>query len=220
MRLPLAILSVVLVCLLAACGASPRLTRHRPAEESVSQIKEKIDLPEESERMIVSEAKVKVKTDDPVDVHLAMVSLANKYRGYVVSSKDDRTVIRIPAIGLKDCLNEIETLGDVIEREIAGKDVTEDYLDLEMRLRTAEATRQRFLELLAEAKDLQQSLRLEQELQRITKEIEFLKRKIERLSHLIDYASVTVETVEEIRPGPIGSVFTGLAKGIKWLFVR
>jgi hypothetical protein len=55
----------------------------------------------------------------------------------------------------------------VKDKNIAGEDVTEEYRDLEIRLDSAEKTRQRYLELLNKAERVKEILKIEKELERL-----------------------------------------------------
>ncbi|UCE67483.1 MAG: DUF4349 domain-containing protein [Candidatus Zixiibacteriota bacterium] len=180
----------------------------------------KIDLRDETDRMIVSSATIRLKSLEPDSVHNRVMEFALSCNGYILYSGEGKTTIRVPAVYFKRVMSDIETLGEVLSREITGKDVTEEYHDLQTRLDNAEKTRQRYLALLDKAKNLEEILRIERELERLGQNIEQLKGKIERLSHIVAYSSITVETTDPARPGPVGYVFYGLYKGIEWLFVR
>jgi hypothetical protein len=47
-----------------------------------------------------------------------------------------------------------------------------------------------------------------------------LKGKLNRLSHLAQYATISVETGQGVRKGVLGYVFYAAYASIKWLFVR
>jgi hypothetical protein len=137
----------------------------------------------------------------------------------VLSSEDGSTAIRIPASSFKDAIREIEKLGEVTAEKITGQDVTESFRDLQTRLDNTQKTRQRYLSLLDMAKNIEEVLMLEKELERLSREIETYKGKIERLEHLVEYCTITVKTSQEIRPGPASYLFYGLYSGIRWMFV-
>jgi hypothetical protein len=183
-----------------------------------SKLKE-IDLPQETERMIVSSATIRLKSQEPDWVHDRVIEFALSCKGYVLYSGEGKTTVRVPAACFKPAIADIESLGEVFSKEITGQDVTEEYHDLNTRLDNAEKTRLRYLALLDKAKNLEEILRIEKELERLNQNIEQLKGKIERMSHIVAYSSITVETTEPARPGPVGYAFYGLYKGIEWLFV-
>ena len=206
--------------LLAGCSAP---VSQRPESNAIALSKAKdINLPDETDRMIVSSATIRLQSSDPDSVHNRVIDFALSYNGYILSSGEGRTTIRIPAEFFKPVMSDIESLGEVLSKDITGRDVTEEYHDLQTRLDNTEKTRQRYLALLDNAKNLEEILRVERELERLNQTIEQLKGKIERISHIVAYASITVETVEPeepARPGPVSYMFYNLYKGIEWLFV-
>jgi DNA repair exonuclease SbcCD ATPase subunit len=175
---------------------------------------------EVDERLIVSSADLEVKTDQSDTLHNRVIRLADKYGGYVLSSGGNETSIRIPSTGFNSAIEDIEKMGEIIEKKITGKDVTEQYSDLETRLDNAEKTRQRYLALLDKAKNMDEILRLEKELERLNSQIEMLKGRIERLSHLVQYSTITVKSFKEVHPGPVAYALYQVFSGVKWLFVR
>ena len=170
-------------------------------------------------RMVISSARLRLEVAQQDTVHAKVIKLAGKYKGYVLSSGDMETAIRIPSINFYDAIAEIETYGKVVAKDITGQDITDEYRDLNVRLDNAEKTRQRYLALLDRANNVSDMLKIEAELERINVQIETMKGKLERLHHLVEYSTITVNTSKEIRPGPIGYVFYGLYKGLTWLMV-
>jgi hypothetical protein len=177
------------------------------------------DLPDETDRMIVSSATVRLKSDQPDSVHDKVIEFALSCNGYVLFSGEGKTTVRVPSACFKPLMSDIETLGELLSREIIGKDVTEEYHDLKTRLDNAVKTRQRYLALLDKAKNIDEILRVERELERLNRDIEQLNGKIERMSHIVAFSSVTVETTEPTKPGPVAYAFYGIYKGVRWLFV-
>jgi hypothetical protein len=110
-------------------------------------------------------------------------------------------------------------LGEVASQEVQGTDVTEEYYDLQTRLDNAQKTRQRYLEILGQAQTVEQALLVERELERLNREIDLLTGRMNKLKHLATYATITITTTQPLRPGPLGYVFYGLYRAIKWLFV-
>ena len=173
----------------------------------------------ESDRLIISTAWLKIKTAEPDEVQSKVMIMAANFNGYVVNSTNDQTTIRVPAANLQQALLEIELFGEIVEKRISGRDVTEEFKDLDIRIENAEKTRNRYLELLKIAATVSEILPIEKELERLNRELDLLKSKRERLSNMIAFASITVKTVPQLKPGPVGRVFTTLYEGVKWLFI-
>jgi hypothetical protein len=72
------------------------------------------------------------------------------------------------------------------------RDVTEQFADLEIRLKNAEAVRERLQALLAKAAKIEDALAVERELERITQTIEQMKGRLRLLGELIAFSTITV----------------------------
>ncbi len=103
--------------------------------------------------------------------------------------------------------------------DVRGEDVTEEYLDLRIRLDNLEKARLRYLDLLNKAQNVGETLAVEKELERITMEIERLKGRIGYLERVVRFSTIQVVFERPTNPGPVGWVFYILYHGVKWLFV-
>jgi hypothetical protein len=141
----------------------------------------------------------------------AVEQLARARQGYLVRRSDTSIVVRVPAGGFHDALAGVGKLGDELHREVSAEDVTEQYADLEIRLRNAEVVRQRLEVLLAKAANVEDALAVERELSRVTQSIEQLKGKLKLLGELVRFSTITVnfqargvERVNARTPLPFG----------------
>jgi len=174
---------------------------------------------EATDRTLIYNAFFRLSSLYPDSVHQAVVAMAYRFDGFVLESTKQISTVRVPSERLDEAVKEIELLGEVIDKNVTGEDVTDRYLDLKIRLENAEKTRLRYLGLLDVAKNIEEILRIERELDRINKDIDLLTGKLNQMEHVIKYATVTVETKPAVKPGPVGWVFVQLYKGAKKLFV-
>ena len=71
-------------------------------------------------------------------------------------------------------------------------DVTAEFRDIEIRLQNARAVRARLEELLAKAQNVEDALKVERELERISGEIESMSGKLKLFRELISFSTITV----------------------------
>ncbi|MGH1365886.1 MAG: DUF4349 domain-containing protein [Calditrichia bacterium] len=213
-----------LLILVLSCSQRTHLTQ--PAIQSqdpvlVTELQQLAKQHEAIDRMMIYDAalRLEVAKDKAPDLHLAVNSIAKKHGGYLLKMQKQSTEIRVPSERMEEAIIEIEALAKVVSKDIRGVDITEQYQDLTVRLDTAEKTRQRYIELLAMAKGVSQALAIEKELERLNVTIERLKGKMNRLQHLDAYATVTIETQEKLKPGPLGYLAYGVVKVVGKLFV-
>ena len=100
--------------------------------------------------------------------------------------------VRIPNGVFDAFMNESNQFGNVTSKSIQGEDVTNQYMDTEIRLSTLEIQSERLKELLKQAGDLDKLFRIEQELGNVTYEIESLKGTLKKYDSLIDYSTIDI----------------------------
>lgn len=79
--------------------------------------------------------------------------------------------------------------------------------------------RDRLAALLERATTVEEILAVERELGRVTESLTLLEAKLAAQSTRVDFAEVRLHVEDPPSPGPVGWVFYGLFKGVKWLFV-
>ncbi|ULQ61140.1 DUF4349 domain-containing protein [Brucepastera parasyntrophica] len=97
--------------------------------------------------------------------------------------------------------------------------MTDSYHDTVTRLESLRKIKTRYEELLNKAIDVKDMLTIERELERIDLEIDRLEGRKKYAEQTVAYSLVSVHFGKKTRPGPLGWVFYGLYRGIKWLFV-
>ncbi|UCE08903.1 MAG: DUF4349 domain-containing protein [bacterium] len=98
--------------------------------------------------------------------------------------------MRVPTNYLNDALKDIEKLGKILSKNITGRDVINEFRDLEIRLDKTEKARQRYLKLLNQEENVEAALKVENELDRLNNEIDLLKGRLNRLTHLSEYSTI------------------------------
>ncbi len=122
----------------------------------------------------------------------AVEKIAKDADGYLVTRHDDSITVRVPAAGFDSSLQAVLKLGDVLQRNLQVDDVTAEMNDLTTRLRNAEAMRTRLEQLLSSAKTTDEALKVEEQLGRVTGEIESIKGKLRLMSELVSFSTITV----------------------------
>ncbi len=214
----LTLLALILTLTLQSCGTSKSSANELAynGDNYISKDKKESNI----QQKIIYNAYINltVKQIDTANNHLKQI--AKTYNGYVLETGSNRTVIRVEHQLLNVAVKEISELGKVEYKNIMTQDATEQYLDLKMRLDNALKSRERYLELLKQAENVQTTLTVEKELERITLTIEQLQGKINNIDRMTHYATITVTLKQKKKLGPLGFIFKGVYLGVKWLFVR
>ncbi|MCL4473651.1 MAG: DUF4349 domain-containing protein [Actinobacteria bacterium] len=169
------------------------------------------------------------------DKYSQVTALAAKYGGYVVSG-DTRSsgeglasgVITIRIANTADNFSraqaEIDGIGNVVSRKIAGQDVTDDYVDLQSRLRNAQTEEAQLLALMQKAQTMDEILMVQSRLSDIRSQIEQIQGRIKSMESRTDFATITVD-LRETAPGqePSNGIDWGFAESVRyagWLSVQ
>ena len=171
-----------------------------PPREGISQDS---TLPaSDEERMIIRTGDMSILVDDVELSRDKIAQMAVRFDGYVVSSrvsgeeKDKRgsISIRIPDKQFELVLIEIRELAVRVEYENTySEDVTEQYIDLQSRLRNAEATESQYLAVLEKAVEIEDILRTYDSLSRVRNEIEQIKGRMQYLERTSSMSLLSVQ---------------------------
>jgi hypothetical protein len=152
-----------------------------------------------------------------------VTSLMRSQGGYVSGSQaqadgSDRlrsgvVTFQVPSDKFDATIAALRRLGKVESIEISGTDVSVQYVDLQARLRNAEAQRDAMLALLQQARSVNDIIQVQTQLGQITGQIEQLKGQIDYLDHTTSYATLAV-TIREV------AATSGDEWGLKTALVR
>ena len=124
-----------------------------------------------------------------------------------------------PASTLDRIMDSVAALGKERHRHLTGADVTDQYADLEARLRSNIALRDRLQQLLSRAATLDEVLTLEKQIARLQSEIDGLQAHIDQLKTRTELASLSVGLERKRVLGPLALVGRGFGRLVGKLFV-
>lgn len=154
------------------------------------------------ERKIIFSADISLATENPDTTNANLLQIAKKYKGYVQDISSRKTVMRVQKEYLNQAIQEISLLGKVLDKNMNAQDVSEEFLDYQIRLDNAQKIRLRYLELLKKAENVEEALKVEKELERINETIELLKGRINRMNHLSELSTIRIHLKEEKKTRP------------------
>ena len=135
----------------------------------------------------------------------AFVVSAEEHGGVEGSQPYITISIRIPATRFGDIMERLAELAvNVNSRNESAQDVTEEYVDLEARLESLEAARQRLLQIIEEARNTKDLLEAEQQLTHREAEIESIKGRMQYLEQSARLSSIWIELQPHILSQPVG----------------
>lgn len=136
------------------------------------------------------------------------IAIAGRFGGFVLSTstQNDRSassaiVVRIPAESFERALTELEEIGEVKGEEISGEDVSQQFVDMEARVRNLEAQETVLLRLMDRSVSVSDTIRVQRELQGVQLEIERLTGRLRYLEDQTDMSTISMSLVEVGAPG-------------------
>ena len=170
-----------------------------------------------AQRQVISQASVSMEVDE-VPVAVAQVrTTAESLGGFVgqLSSsggperQQSTMTIRVPQAEFFTALEHIKSLGKVRSENVGSEDVTERFIDLEARLRSALREEESLLSLLDKANQVSEILTIERELSRVRSDIERAQGQLNFLERRVDLSTITVSLFPpdaEVAEPPSGSL--------------
>jgi hypothetical protein len=223
----------------AAGGASANQAAQARPADAVQQ-----DLPS-FDRMIIRTVTMTLAVGNVQEAFHTVEQIVAEQNGYLSSSQfrqdGDRMTatmtLRVPAdpATYQMTLERLRKVADrVIDEQAQAQDVTEEYVDIDARLRTLKASEENLLALLAKATRVEDNLQIQRELTNVRSQIEQIQGRKQALERRADMATINLtirETGAFSRPGwspggtfeeavrALGAALRGLAVFAIWLLV-
>ncbi|HID63361.1 MAG TPA: DUF4349 domain-containing protein [Anaerolineae bacterium] len=217
-----------LLLAVTGCGAAPMMKEAPPAPEKeaapralVAEAPAGYEAADEekariAERMVIHTVELRLIVKDTQASLEAVQNLAGELGGYIASSRTWHTeeqlsaslTLRVPADQLNTALEKLRALALEVDSEsISGEDVTQEYVDLEARLRNEEAYEKELLALLTETRertsDAEDVLAVYERLTEVRGRIEQTKGRMQYLENMSAMATITVELIPSELMQPI-----------------
>jgi hypothetical protein len=181
-----------------------------------------------ADRKIIRNADLTIEVASPAEAQHRIVSIAESYGGFVVTSEakqregaeapnrtlDIKLVVRIPENQFGGALDKIRGLASNLSHEnVTGQDVTEEFIDLEARIKTQRALEAQFLQIMRQTGKIVDALEVQRQIADVRTEIERLEG---RKRFLENRSSLSTITVNIQAPKPIITVTeTGFRQSVR-----
>lgn len=179
----------------------------RPEQVSLSDAVGADTTAEAADRKIIRNADITIEVASTSEAQHRVTSIAETLGGFVVTSEakqrqsvdpaqratDFKLVVRVPANQFGVALDEIKKLAtNVPEEKATGQDVTEEFIDLEARIKTQKALEAQFLGIMRQANKVVDALEVQRQLAEVRTVIEQLEGRKRFIQNRSSLATVTV----------------------------
>ncbi len=154
-------------------------------------------------RKVVYTSDLTVRVDDAVAATQRATQVAMEAGGLVFSQSSDleghkeaRLTLKVPPERFDSVLADLAGLGRALKRDVKARDVTEEVVDIDGRLKTAQASADRLRALIGDARSTADIVAVEGELAKRESEVESLQGRLRVLSSQVDLATINVRLTE------------------------
>lgn len=177
-------------------------------------------------QMIIYNGSLYIEVDNINDAASQINTAVLNANGYLVNSyknENDYNInahyeYKIPAGQFHNIFNQIENMkiGKVVSQNTGSQNVTEEYYDIDARLKAKRAYEARLLEFLEKADKTEDLLKIANDLNRVQEEIESLEGRQKYLEHHTDNSTLVVELIQyKDKAAPTASAIEKAIKGFK-----
>ncbi len=179
----------------------------QPATQQVSldQAANSQTQPVVTERKIIRNADLQLEANAPEETQQKVAAIAESKGGFVIESTQSSSdvkvttrdvvsmTVRVPAEKFNEALGEIRQSGNrVIVETVKGQDVTEEFVDIEARLKAKKALEEQFIEIMKRSNSVADALNVQRELSNVRGEIEQIEGRKRFLENQTSLSTIKI----------------------------
>lgn len=168
------------------------------------------------EQKIIKTSFLRFEADDLDKTYHKIVQAVKANKGFIQDDNSNKTyntitrklTIRIPTSNFQTAIDSIsKNVSYFDSKRISAKDVTEEFIDLEARLKAKQTLEKRYLELLDKAKNVKEILEIERELSNIREEIEAKQGRLKYLQNKVALSTIDIEFYKLTSEAPVAKSY-------------
>lgn len=160
-------------------------------------------------RKLIYRANVNMEVEDYAKTQTALQNIIHLSGGYVLDFADQKSTyelggtytIKVPSTGFTPFLAQLEKINHLnYESSMKGTDVTEEYVDLESRLKARQVVESRLIAFMEKATKADDLVRFSTELGEVQLEIERLKGRMRYLDQNVAFSTIELRIYQQLEP--------------------
>jgi hypothetical protein len=157
-------------------------------------------------RKIIKDGRMEIRVKKLEQGKIQIDSLVKKFQGYYAEetynnqdySHDFSLKIRIPSDKFELFIAQAESaIGELVFKNVSSRDVTEEFIDLETRLKNKKNYLNRYGDLLKQAKSVKDILEIEEKTRGIEEEIESTEGRLKYLNNQVDFSTLELRITKK-----------------------
>lgn len=162
---------------------------------------------ENVKRKLIKTGDIEFETENLVQTNQNIKKIIKQLDGYIANETEDKysykiaqkIEIRLPAKNFDKLLAEISKgVKKFDSKNIHVKDVTEEFVDIQARLKTKKELEARYIQLLSKAKNVGEILEIEREIGNLRADIESFEGRLKYLKDQVSFSTLDVYFYETI----------------------
>jgi hypothetical protein len=151
------------------------------------------------DKKIIKTANLNLEVKDYSDYNTSLREKLKPFGGYIAQEEQSQSeykieniiTIKIPVDQFDEAVNSISSdVKELNEKKITSEDVTTEVIDTRSRLEAKKQVRLRYLDLLKQAKNMEEILNVQSEINGIQEQIESAAGRMEYLQHSSSFSTI------------------------------
>ena len=153
------------------------------------------------EKKIIKNAAINMEVKNYKSFNDLLHGSIKRFGGYVAQEEQNQTdykientmSIKVPVDEFDDLVTAIANVEQkLIEKKITSEDVTTQVVDTRARMEAKKQVRSKYLDLLKQARNMEEILNVQREINSIQEDIEAANGRIDYLSHSAEYSTINL----------------------------
>jgi hypothetical protein len=164
------------------------------------------------DKKIIKTANLNLEVKDYNAYNTSLRDKLKQFGGYIAQEEQSQSeykieniiTIKIPVDQFDDAVNSISSgVKDLNEKKITSEDVTTEVIDTRSRLEAKKQIRLRYLDLLKQAKNMEEILSVQSEINGIQEQIESAAGRMEYLQHSSSFSTIHLTYYQVLKEGAV-----------------
>jgi hypothetical protein len=190
----------------SSCKKAEEASEDFKISEVKMPTKQNLSSPEKTqksvEQKIIKTGNLRFETNDLQATYKEMITAVKKHQAIIQNDNEGkeyesvyrRIIVRVPSKNFDLFLNDISKGVSYFDiKEISSQDVTEEYIDIDARLKAKKVLEARYLELLKKANKVTEMLEIEKQLSAIREEIEAKEGQLRYMQSQVSMSTINIE---------------------------
>jgi len=182
-------------------------------DDSVENYAKQEEKESASSKKIIKTAQLSIQVYDFDSTVENLKQITQQYGGYIENSSSDiiyndnendimlksgSMVLRVPAQNYNDVIDYVSQTGKIVGNYEQGEDISADYIDTESMLNAKELEKERLMQLIEKADNVNDLILLEERLSQVSGEIDSYNSRIKNWDRLVQFSTISIN-IEQIK---------------------